>query len=133
MPTTPQLEFGSLGVTRQRKSRTKSRPCVLGFGYVLLVVTAAVLPLPAQVLSPPPRLEPTTIALDEIRQCAKNISSNAPDISSDLLNAQQDLTSGLLKGGYSKNQATGGSGYNRGGNYKRQGDWLLVPAAEGIC
>ncbi|HME32049.1 MAG TPA: hypothetical protein VKG65_04790 [Terriglobales bacterium] len=127
MPTTPQLEFGSLGVTRQHKSRTRSHAWVLGFGYVLLVVIAAVLRLPAQVLSPPPRLEPTAIALDEIRQCAKNISSSAPGISSDLLNAQQDLTSGLLKGGYSNNQATGGSGYNRGGNYKRNGEWLLVP------
>ncbi len=127
MPTTPQLEFGSLGVARQHKSRTRSHPWALGFSYVLLVVLAAVLPLPAQVLSPPPRLEPTAIALDEIRQCAKNISSSAPGISSDLLDAQQDLTSGLLKGGYSNNQATGGSGYNRGGDYKREGDWLLLP------
>lgn len=98
-----------------------------GIRCLLLFFLAADLSLPAQVLSPPPRLEPTAIALDEIRQCAKNISSSAPGISSDLLDAQRDLTNGLLKGGYSNAQAVGGSGYGRGGGYKRQGDWLLVP------
>jgi hypothetical protein len=128
MPTTHQFEFGSLGDTRQHKSRMRrTHPCGLGIGYLLLVVIVAVLPLSAQVLSPPPRLEPTAIALDEIRQCGENISRSAPDVSFKLLDAQRQLTSGLLKGGYSKAQATSGGGYNRGGNYKRDGEWLLAP------
>jgi hypothetical protein len=93
-----------------------------------LWVLATTLSLSAQVLSPPPRLEPTAIALAGIKQCGKSIAKSAPDISFKLLDAQQQLTYGLLKGGYADDAlAIGGGGYNRGGDYKREGEWLLVP------
>jgi hypothetical protein len=79
--------------------------------------------LRAQVLSPPPRLEPTAIALALVKECGQSIAKSAPDISFKLLDAQKQLTLGLLKGGY----VQGGQGYKRGGNYNRSGDWLDVP------
>ena len=83
--------------------------------------------LSAQVLSPPPRLAPTAIALEEIQKCGENIARSAPDISFKLLDAQRQLTLGLLKGGYASSRTTGGRGYNRGGDYSRSGEWLAVP------
>jgi len=117
MPTTRLIE--------DRPRRAYRWSC--GVCCVLSALLWLVLVSPAQVLSPPPRLEPTAIALAEIRQCGENISKSAPDTSFKLLDAQRELTLGLLKGGYSNGQAMGGSGYNRGGNYSREGDWLTVP------
>lgn len=80
----------------------------------------------ASSLSPPPRLEPTAIALSEVKQCGESIAKSAPDISFKLLDAQEQLTLGLLKGGYA-NDVVGRQGYNRGGHYSRSGEWLTVP------
>ena len=126
MLTARQIEFSNQPATRLHESWTK-RTYLWGLYYLLLVVLGAALSLPAQVLSPPPRLEPTAIALAEIQKCGESISKSAPDISFKLLDAQRQLTSGLLKGGYANGQATGGRGYKRGGNYDRDGEWLLVP------
>jgi hypothetical protein len=90
---------------------------------VLLIDTVAC--LQAQVLSPPPWLESTAIALEQVQKCGSNIAKKAPDISSRLLDAQRNLTVGLLKGGYA-DQGLIGQGYNRG-KYSRQGEWLRVP------
>jgi hypothetical protein len=100
-------------------------PCCRHACCVFLVVLGLSSFLPAQVLSPPPWLEPTAIALEEIQQCGESISRSAPDISFKLIDARKQLTTGLLKGGYASDQITGG-GYNRGGNYKRSGEWLRV-------
>ena len=126
MLTARQIEFSNQPATRLHESWTQ-RTYLWGLYYLLLVVLGAALSLPAQVLSPPPRLEPTAIALAEIQKCGESISKSAPDISFKLLDAQKQLTLGLLKGGYANGQAMGGSGYNRGGNYRRDGEWLLVP------
>jgi len=93
---------------------------------VLLVVFWSSASLSAQVLSPPPQLEATAIALGLVKQCGQSIARSAPDISFKLLDAQQQLTRGILKGGYANNLA-GGQGYNRGGDYSRSGEWLKVP------
>lgn len=127
MPTTHQLEFGSLVGTDQRESRARrTHPWNLGAGCLLLFVIAAVFPLPAQVLSPPPWLESTAIALEQVQKCGESIAKKAPDISSKLIDAQRNLTIGLLKGGYANQQPAGGRGYNRGGDYSREGEWLRV-------
>src|SRR5271157_4084052 len=60
-------------------------------GACCVFVLGAALSLPAQVLSPPPRLEPTAIALAEIQKCGESISKSAPDISFKLLDAQRQL------------------------------------------
>ncbi len=93
--------------------------------FLLLLMLAAALSLPAQDL-PPPWLEPTANALDGIKQCGKSIAKSAPDISFKLLDAHKQLTLGLLKGGYANDQAIG-PGYNRGGNYSREGGWVTFP------
>src|SRR5271157_4012656 len=95
MPTTCQLEFSNQPATRLHESWTQ-RTYLWGLYYLLLVVLGAALSLPAQVLSPPPRLEPTAIALAEIQKCGESISKSAPDISFKLLDAQKQLTLGLL-------------------------------------
>jgi len=95
------------------------------FGVRMLVAFLAVSPpLLAQVLSPPPQMAPTASALSDIQKCGKDISHSAPDLSSKILEAQQQLFYGLLKGGYVNDAFS--SGYNNGG-YKRNGDWLLSP------
>jgi len=120
-----QFEFGNQGATRLPEPRAlRTRRWSLG---VLLVVLGASLSLFAQVLSPPPQLEPTANALGAIQKCGQTISRSASDISSKLLDAQEQLTRGLLKGGYANGQGASGRGYNRGGDYNRGGEWLLVP------
>ena len=94
---------------------------------VSYVVLLSCFTLSAQVLSPPPQLESTAIALEQIKDCGKNVARSAPDISSKLLDAQKQLTVGLLKGGYANDVATRSRGYNRGGDYSRSGEWLNVP------
>jgi hypothetical protein len=88
-----------------------------------LVLLGTALSLPAQNFPPPPWLQPTADALAGIQQCGKALARSAPDISSRLLDGQKQLTMGLLKGGYT----TTGQGYNRGGNYRQQGDWVTFP------
>jgi hypothetical protein len=80
----------------------------------------------AQVLSPPPRLEPTAIALEQIQNCGKAIAGKEPKISSKILDARSQLFSGLLKGGY-VNQGTSARTYGGNNAYERGGGWLLVP------
>ena len=94
---------------------------------VLFVVLWSSASSSAQVLSPPPQLEPTAIALALVKQCGQSIARSAPDVSFKLLDAQKQLTVGLLRGGYANDLATGGQGYNRGGDYSRSGEWLTVP------
>ncbi|MGO9515932.1 MAG: hypothetical protein ACLPND_02705 [Candidatus Korobacteraceae bacterium] len=117
MRATRQLEFSNKAACLREAWRRSA---------CLLVVLGAALSLPAQDL-PPPWLEPTANALAGIKQCGKTIAKSAPDISSKLFDAQRQLTSGLLKGGYANEQAGYGEGYNRGGKYNRQGGWLLNP------
>jgi hypothetical protein len=106
-----------------RSRRARRWRCVAGrFLFVVLwSLTSS-----AQVLSPPPRLESTAIALDLVKQCGQSIARSAPDISFKLLDAQKQLTRGILKGGYANNLGSG-QGYNRGGDYSRSGEWLAVP------
>jgi len=103
------------------------RAAAMGFGARLLVAFLAISPpLLAQVLSPPPQMAPTASALSDIQKCGKDISHSAPDLSSKILDAQQQLFYGLLKGGY-VSDVFGGGGYNNSGGYRRNGDWLLTP------
>jgi hypothetical protein len=127
MPIGGQIDFGNQSDPRLLRSRRRrTYVWTLGVCYVLWVVFGSAVLLTAQVLSPPPRLEPTAIALGGIQQCGQMIAKSAPDISFKLLDAQRQLVSGLLKGGYADAGAIGGHGYNSGGEYKRDGDWLLV-------
>ena len=78
-------------------------------------------------------MAPTAAALEDLHNCGKDISHSASDLSSKILDAQQQLSYGLLKGGYTDQfGAAGGRGYGRSGGYnngeyKRNGDWLLTP------
>ncbi len=63
-----------------------------------LVVLLLVTPSAAQVLSPPPRLAPTSDALGKLQQCGKAIAKSAPQISSKLLESENLLAHGLLIG-----------------------------------
>ena len=118
MRTILQIEFSRPAANPHQSWRRKT--------CLLLLALGTALSLSAQDL-PPPWLEPTANALAGIKQCGKTIAKSAPDISSKLLDAQRQLTSGLLKGGYTNGQTTSGRGYNRGGDYKREGQWLLNP------
>ena len=97
--------------------------------FLLLLMTFGWQTSAAQVLSPPPQMAPTAAALDTLHKCGKDISHSASNISSDILDAQQELFYGLLKGGYADQfgGAGGGRGYGRSGEYQRNGDWLLTP------
>jgi hypothetical protein len=99
----------------------------LGVFYVCLIVLRCVLSSPAQFAPPPPQLGPTNEALGGIQRCGQLIAKNAPDISSKLLDSQSQLTVGLLKGGYADAAGVGGSGYNGGGGYGRNGEWSIAP------
>src|SRR5208337_3432401 len=88
---------------------------------VFVVVLGALLSSTAQVrLPPPPQLEPTINALGGIQRCAQNIAGSASDISAKLLDAQTQLTYGLLKGGYANAQSGGGG-------YGKNGEWSIAP------
>lgn len=89
--------------------RRSSRWRVVGLCLVLLVgeLTPTLL---AQVLTPPPRLEPTATALAALQQCGEKIAKSAPEISFRLRKASQALWQGLL------------IGYNKSNN-----GWAAVP------
>ncbi len=95
----------------------------LAAGCLILVAQV----LAAQVLSPPPQLAPTAAALDDLHKCGKMISKSDRELSSKILDAQDQLFFGLAKGGYANDQFGAGRGYNQGGDYQRNGEWLLVP------
>jgi hypothetical protein len=95
-----------------------------GAGGIFLIVLGIVLGLSsvscAQFIPPPPQLEPTINALGGIQRCAGDIAGSASDISSKLLDAQTQLTYGLLKGGYANAQSGGGG-------YSQSGGWSIAP------
>jgi hypothetical protein len=115
MRTTRQFEFSKLATRLHETWQRRT--------WLALVLFGTAVSLPAQNFPPPPWLQPTAEALAGIQQCGKGIAKSAPDISSKLLDAESQLTMGLLKGGY----VSGGQGYNRGGNYKQQSEWLELP------
>jgi hypothetical protein len=108
------------------RGRSSAKPWL----YSIAMVLGAALTLSAQVLSPPPQLGPTVAALDALHKCGNDIARSAPSISSDILDAQQQLFFGLAKGGYA-DQFNADTGGQRGGyqtnDYQRHGDWLLTP------
>lgn len=110
MPTTRLIEDRPRGTHRWPRSAC---------GVYLLVLGLAPAS-PAQFIPPPPQLEPTINALGGIQKCAQDIARKATDISSQLLDAQTQLTYGLLKGGYSDAQPGGGG-------YGRSGQWSVAP------
>jgi|SRR5271157_931982 len=114
MPTTCPIKNLS-----RRADRCCRGACCVFFGVLLSFVS-----LCAQSSVPPPWLEPTADALAGIKQCGKSVAGSAPDISFKLLDAQEQLTLGLLKGGYASGGAVSGQGYGRGGDYNRSGGWL---------
>lgn len=89
------------------------------FGFLVLLGLSS-LSLAQGYLPPPPALEPTIDALGGIQRCGENIARSSTDISSQLLEAQRQLTYGLLKGGYA-------NAYSGGGGYNRSGDWSVAP------
>jgi len=91
-----------------------------GVCCVFVVALGFVLPSPAQLIPPPPQLEPTINALGGIQRCAENIARSASDISAKLLDAKTQLTYGLLKGGYANAQSGGGG-------YSKSGEWSIAP------
>jgi hypothetical protein len=80
----------------------------------------------AQVLSPPPQLAPTVSALNALHECSRQASRKAGGVAAEIDNARQQLFYGLAKGGYSSGFGSGGGGYGNG-EYRHNGDWLLVP------
>jgi len=109
----------------------RKRRLHLALPLALLMILACTQVAQPQVLSPPPQLAPTAAALDELHECGKRISHTASDTSSKILDAQQQLFYGLVKGGYASG-FSGGSGYGQNGGYnnggyQRNGDWLLTP------
>jgi hypothetical protein len=65
---------------------------------VVVVVSTLVAALAAQDLSAPPRLAPTSEALNKLQKCGKSIAKNAPKISSKILESENLLAHGLLIG-----------------------------------
>ncbi|MGA2904724.1 MAG: hypothetical protein ABSD98_12895 [Candidatus Korobacteraceae bacterium] len=135
MPATPDFVFGETRAVRHfRQAAGNCYRAALGVGCALLLLLGCAQALKAQVLSPPVQLGPTAAALEDLHKCGKEIARSAPNISADILDAQQQLFFGLVKGGYT-NQSSGGrgySGYNRNGGYnnggyQHNGDWLLTP------
>jgi hypothetical protein len=124
MSITVQIEVGDQPATPHERAWTRR---TRGIGWLVLSALGASLSLSAQVLSPPPQLAPTANALAEIQKCGQSVARSASDISFKLIDAQEQLTHGLLKGGYANGQGASGPGYNRGGNYNRSGEWLQVP------
>jgi hypothetical protein len=123
-------------VSRFRQSR--AREFVIRGLTVLLLGAALSLShspselLNAQVLSPPVQLGPTVAALDALHKCGENAARNARSISDDILDAQQTLYVGLVKGGYDSHAGAHGTGYGpstypRGINELSEGYWMLVP------
>lgn len=109
-----------------RKGRLRRLRLILLLTFVVSQASSA------QVLSPPPQMAPTAAALEDLHNCGKDISHSASDLSSKILDAQQQLFYGLLKGGYADQFGAGVPGYGRSGGhnngeYKRNGDWLLTP------
>jgi hypothetical protein len=131
MLTTRDITLGNRLVMPLRTSPTQTSAW-RGFGMYCLMalVLGSAQASPAQVLSPPPQLEPTAIALAQLRNCGKAIAQKAPKISSKILDAQTQLFFGLVKGGYADGLSTSGrgynSGYNKSGGYDRGGGWLHV-------
>jgi hypothetical protein len=120
--------LGNQPVVLLRKRPTQTgRRRGLGMYCLLVLVLGFAQASLAQVLSPPPQLEATAIALEQLQNCGKAIASKASKISSNILDAHDDLYAGLLRGGYTGGSATGGAGYNRKGGYDRGGGWLKVP------
>ncbi len=74
----------------------------MGFSHraasVLLLALTCALCSPAQRIDAPPRLEPTANALTGLQKCGESIDRTSPQVSKDLLKAQQLLTRGLLIG-----------------------------------
>jgi len=116
-------QWGDYQLRRRRAPRMHCCRLVLAACGLL---TGGAVSASAQVLSPPPHLAPTVAALNALHECSKNAASKAAGIAADIDNAQQQLFSGLAKGGYSNSFGSGGGGYGNGG-YKRNGEWLLVP------
>jgi hypothetical protein len=128
MPITRHMKyrkhFGAIPCT---PTRCVSRSRLLVLCGILVLLSGASPILWAQVLSPPPQLQPTVEALEQLHNCGKAISKKASKISSNILDAQEQLFYGLAKGGYA-NESNGGRGYNRsGGNSQGGGEWLAVP------
>jgi len=73
-------------------------------------------------------MAPTTAALETLHRCGQAISRSDSDISSKILDAQQQLFFGLVKGGYANDAFSGGRGYSNNGGYRRNGEWLLTPS-----
>ena len=69
--------------------------------------------------------------MDALHKCGQDVSKNAPRISEDILDAQQQLFFGLAKGGYATQFGATGGGYGRNGgqngDYQRSGEWLVNP------
>ncbi len=132
MPT-PDFVFDKPIASRRSRLARDGRRAGLGLGCAVWLTFALARALPAQVLSPPPVIAPTVAALDELHKCGQSISHNAPDVSSQILDAQQQLFFGLAKGGYTQSGGGGGGGrgYGRGGyqggGYQRNSEWLLTP------
>jgi len=135
MPAIPDFIFVQPPATcLLRRPARKRRRAGLGWCWALLLTLALARALPAQVLSPPPAMAPTAAALDALHKCGETIGRSAPNISSDILDAQQQLFFGLVKGGYT-NQSSSGRGYSgygrnggyQNGGYQRNADWLLTP------
>ncbi len=128
MLTMLDIVLGNQPVVSLRKPLTRTgRQKGLVMYCLLALLLGSGQALLAQVLSPPPQLEATAIALEQLQNCGKAIANKAPKISSNILDAHDDLYAGLLKGGYADGSAASGRGYNRNGGYDRGGGWLLVP------
>jgi hypothetical protein len=126
MLTMLDLVLGNQAVVKLGKPLTQIGRQI-GLGCLLALVLGSAQGLLAQVLSPPPQLEATAIALEQIQNCGKAIARKASKISSNILEAHDDLYVGLLKGGYSDALTISGHGYNRNGGYDRGSQWLPVP------
>ena len=102
MPTNCLTEW-----ERDRRTRARSRPVAFCLAFLVAALTVPAAP---QVLSPPPRLEPTATALADLGKCGESTAKSAPEISSRLRKSSQELSQGLL------------IGYNKPNN-----EWAVVP------